>query len=80
MYVPVKSLTKNGINTIGQGATQFQILDGVFNPAAAVVKMKILDKGFVTQKEYKKNVKWFESALPTASDLADTYRVKITAK
>ena len=62
---------------INQDKNTYVFLDVEPNSVTAVIKAKILDKGFVTQKEYKKLLKSMAKYSTYTAGVENTYHLKL---
>ncbi|MFV8268582.1 heavy-metal-associated domain-containing protein [Flavobacterium sp. GT2N3] len=74
--VPTESLKPEGNKTISFNGSTFILLNEELKNSTGETKLKIFDKGYVTQKEYKKLLKTFSKTASYSLDNEDDYHIK----
>ena len=75
--MPTESLKTAGDKTIKVNASTFVLLNEEFKSSTGETKVRIFDKGYVTQKEYKKLLKTFSKTASYPLDNEDDYHIKL---
>ncbi len=76
-FLPTNTLVANGFNKLNQENVTFEVLEGSFIKNSISTKVKILDKGFVTSKEYNTDLKSINKLLQKEIQGQEVYHVKI---
>ena len=74
--MPAKSLKTEGDKTISFNGSTFVLLNEEHKNRTGETKVKIFDKGYVTQKEHKKLLKTFSKTASYPLDNEDDYHIK----
>nr|WP_315206460.1 heavy-metal-associated domain-containing protein [uncultured Flavobacterium sp.] len=74
--MPTESLKIEGNKTISLNGSTFVLLNEELKNSNGEIKLKIYDKGYVTQKEYKKLLKTFSKTASYPIDNEDDYHIK----
>jgi copper chaperone CopZ len=74
--VPTGNLKVEGNNTISLNGSTFVLLNEELKDSNGETKLKIYDKGYVTQKEHKKLLKTFSKTASYPIDNEDDYHIK----
>jgi len=75
--MPVENLKAASDKTISLNGSTFILLNEGPNGSTGETKLKIYDKGYVTQKEYKKLLKMFSKVASYPLENEDDYHIKI---
>lgn len=76
VYLPSESLKSKSETTLGQTKTSFVFLEGNAKIDKGQTKVKIIDKGYLTAKEFKKQSKVYAKKTNLSNSSADVYHVK----
>ncbi|GIZ10352.1 heavy-metal-associated domain-containing protein [Flavobacterium sp. UMI-01] len=76
VYLPANTLKIKDMKTMVQGNSLYVFLDEVAQINDTQLKVKLYDKGFVTSKEYKKNLKSDVSSWKIGEPAMDVYHIK----
>ena len=74
--MPAESLKTEGNKTISVNGSTFVLLNEELKNSNGETKVRIFDKGYVTQKEYKKLLKTFSKTASYSLDNDDDYHIK----
>ena len=74
--MPAESLKSEGKKTISINGSTFILLNEELKNRNGEIKVKIFDKGYVTQKEHKKLLKTFSKTASYPLDNEDDYHIK----
>jgi copper chaperone CopZ len=74
--MPAESLKIEGDNTISVNGSTFVLLNEELKNSNRETKLKVYDKGYVTQKEHKKLLKTFSKIASYPLDNEDDYHIK----
>lgn len=74
--VPTESLKMKDDNTFSLNGSTFVLLNEEVKKSNGETKMKIFDKGYVTQKEHKKLLKTFSKTISYPLENEDDYHIK----
>ncbi|MES2806858.1 MAG: cation transporter, partial [Bacteroidota bacterium] len=74
--VPTENLRIEGDKTISLNGSTFVLLNEELKNSNGETKLKIYDKGYVTQKEHKKLLKTFSKTASYPLDNEDDYHIK----
>ncbi|TDE54738.1 heavy-metal-associated domain-containing protein [Flavobacterium sp. GT3P67] len=74
--VPTESLKIDGDKTISLNGSTFVLLNEELKNSNGETKLKVYDKGYVTQKEHKKLLKTFSKTASYPLDNEDDYHIK----
>lgn len=75
--LPTEKLKSAIDKTISLNGSTFILLNEGLNDSTGLTKLKIYDKGYVTQKEHKKLLKTFSKVVSYPLDNEDDYHIKI---
>ena len=74
--MPTENLKIEDNKTISLNGSTFVLLNEELKNSKGEIKLKIYDKGYVTQKEYKKLLKTFSKTASYSIDNEDDYHIK----
>jgi translation initiation factor 2 beta subunit (eIF-2beta)/eIF-5 len=74
--MPTESLKTEGDKTISVNGSTFVLLNGELKDSNGETKVRIFDKGYVTQKEHKKLLKTFSKTATYSLNNDDDYHIK----
>ena len=74
--VPTENLKIEGDKSISLNGSTFVLLNEELKNSNGETKLKIYDKGYVTQKEHKKLLKTFSKTASYPLDNEDDYHIK----
>ena len=74
--MPAESLKTEGDKTISVNGSTFILLNEELKNSTGQTKVRIFDKGYVTQKEHKKLLKTFSKTASYSLDNDDDYHIK----
>lgn len=74
--MPAEHLKTEGNKTISLNGSTFVLLSEELKNSTGETKVRVFDKGYVTQKEYKKLLKTFSKTASYSLDNEDDYHIK----